>query len=230
LIHFVAETGSTNADLFARAAAAEGEWLVARRQSAGRGRTGRTWNDGAGNFMGSTVARLGPGDPPPQTLALVSGLAVFETVAALPEAPAGLMLKWPNDLLVRGAKLAGVLLEREGARVVVGIGVNLARAPDLAERSTASLAAAPPLEDFAGALAATFAALLARWHGGDWPALRQAWLACAHPEGTRLSVHDSGGARVFGTFAGLAADGAALLRLAEGTTRAIHAGDLEMGA
>ena len=63
MIRFVPETGSTNADLLALSAdAREGDWLVARRQSAGRGRAGRAWEDGAGNFMGSTVVALRPGD------------------------------------------------------------------------------------------------------------------------------------------------------------------------
>jgi BirA family biotin operon repressor/biotin-[acetyl-CoA-carboxylase] ligase len=232
IVRFVAETGSTNADLLALGAQArEGEWLVARRQTAGRGRAGREWEDGAGNFMGSTVVGLSPGDPQPQTLALVTGLAVSEAVAAVPGAPAGLMLKWPNDLLVAGAKIAGILLERSGERVVVGIGVNLARAPGLAGRVTTALAAhgaVITLEAFAGLLAGRFAARLAEWRGGAWPSLRAAWLARAHPPGTPLEVRDRDGAPIRGVFAGLGEDGAALLRLADGGTRAIHAGDIEM--
>ena len=80
MIRTVAQTGSTNADLAARLAAGdvvpEGDWLVADRQTAGRGRQGRPWSDGAGNFMGSTVVHPGPGDPPVPTLALVAGLGV----------------------------------------------------------------------------------------------------------------------------------------------------------
>ncbi|HNJ48148.1 MAG TPA: biotin--[acetyl-CoA-carboxylase] ligase, partial [Novosphingobium sp.] len=102
MIRFIPETGSTNADLAARLSAGEavpeGEWLVADRQSAGRGRQGRTWFDGMGNFMGSTVVRPGPGDPPISTLALVAGLAVHETVAPLIPPPQRAMLKWPNDV------------------------------------------------------------------------------------------------------------------------------------
>ena len=136
MIRILAETGSTNADLLALGRdAREGDWLVARRQTAGRGRAGRQWEDGAGNFMGSTVVVLRPGDPLPQTLALVAGLATAEAIAAVPRAPDA-MLKWPNDLLVDGAKLAGILLERAGETVVIGIGVNLIRAPAVAGRAT----------------------------------------------------------------------------------------------
>jgi BirA family biotin operon repressor/biotin-[acetyl-CoA-carboxylase] ligase len=232
LIRFVAETGSTNADLLALGDdAREGEWLVALRQSAGRGRAGRGWEDGAGNFMGSTVVRLQSGDPPAHTLALVTGLAVFETVAAMSGAPAGLQLKWPNDVLVDGAKLAGVLLERQRDTVVVGVGVNLARAPELADRRATSLAgltAAPDVRAFAEHLAHRFAVLLDAWRAGKWGELRARWLANAHPEGTPLAVRDRDGAPISGVFAGLGAEGAALLRLADGTTQPIHAGDVEL--
>jgi BirA family transcriptional regulator, biotin operon repressor / biotin---[acetyl-CoA-carboxylase] ligase len=234
LIRFVAETGSTNADLLAAGdAAGEGTWLVARRQSAGRGRLGRAWNDGAGNFMGSTVVRLWPSDPPAQTLALAAGLAAHQAVAALPGAPGELLLKWPNDLRVGVAKLGGILLERHGERVVIGIGINLAQAPALPDRPTAAFAdfaPAPTVEDFAALLAARLALVLGRWHGGDWPGLRHEWLAHAHPAGTALELRDGDRRPIAGTFAGLGEDGAAHLRLADGGTRAIHAGDVELVA
>lgn len=231
MIRFVAETGSTNADLLALGRdAREGDWLVARRQTAGKGRAGRRWEDGAGNFMGSTVVALRPGDPLPHTLALVTGLAAAEAVAAVPGAPQ-VMLKWPNDLLVAGAKLAGILLERASNIVVIGVGVNLLRAPAVPDRATTALAdhnAAIGPDEFAELLADRFAAALARWHDGEWDGLRAAWLARAHPPGTRLSVSDRDGRALAGTFTGLGADGAALLRLADGTVRPIHAGDVEM--
>ena len=231
MIRFVAETGSTNADLLALGAnAREGDWLVARRQGAGRGRAGRAWEDGAGNFMGSTVVALRPGDPAPQTLALVAGLAAWEAVTAFASA-LDVKLKWPNDLLVGSAKLAGILLERAGEIVVIGIGVNLARAPLVPGRTVSALAehgvAATP-DAFADRLADRFAAQLAAWRAGDWPRQRDLWLARAHPDGTPLEAKDRGGASIAGTFAGLGADGAALLRLADGSTRPIHAGDVEL--
>lgn len=231
MIRILAETGSTNADLLALGRdALEGDWLVARRQTAGKGRAGRQWEDGADNFMGSTVVALRPGDPPAHTLALVTGLAVAEAVGAIPGAPE-VMLKWPNDLLVDGAKLAGILLERAGDHVVIGIGVNLLRAPEVLGRKTTSLAdhgASIDPGDFSDLLSDSFAAALARWRGGQWDALRAAWLACAHPLDTPLSVNDRDGQPIIGAFAGLGADGAALLRLADGSLRPIHAGDVEL--
>jgi BirA family biotin operon repressor/biotin-[acetyl-CoA-carboxylase] ligase len=233
LIETVAEIASTNSALLARLAAGEplheGHWLIADRQTAGRGRAGRAWNDGLGNFMGSSVAQLVPGDPPAPTLALVAGVALHRTLAAFgPIADMG--LKWPNDVLVAGAKLAGILLERQGDAVVIGIGVNLASAPPLADRPTVALAdcRTPIARDaFAQALAAEWHGALTLWHGHGWPALRQEWQTRAHPEGTMLSVRAPDASVIVGAFAGLAPDGAALLRLADGQVRAIHAGDIE---
>lgn len=235
MIETVPELPSTNAALLARLGGGgqpgEGDWLVADRQTAGRGRAGRAWSDGAGNFMGSTVAWLRPGDPIAPTLALVAGLAVYGAVDAVATGIRDLSLKWPNDLLVDGAKLAGILLERQGEGVVVGIGVNLAQAPEVPGRRTASLTVlgyAVPRDLFAEALAGAWNSLLARWHAGDWPALRAEWLERAHAEGTAVSVRDAGGEPITGTFAGIDAHGIALLRLADGTVRAIAAGDVEL--
>ncbi|GGD93017.1 biotin--[acetyl-CoA-carboxylase] ligase [Tsuneonella deserti] len=236
MISTVPETGSTNGDLAAAIArgdfVSEGDWLVADRQTAGRGRQGRQWFDGSGNFMGSTVVRPAPHDPPAPTLALMTGLAVYETIAPLLADPGALSLKWPNDLLIGRAKLAGILLERAGDAVIVGIGVNLAAAPQVDGRDTIALAALGPVpdrDDFAASLAASFDLELARWRSvGIEPLLRR-WQAVAHAPGTTLRVHEPGGGEIGGTFAGLAGDGSLLLRLEDGTTRPIHAGDVSIG-
>jgi BirA family biotin operon repressor/biotin-[acetyl-CoA-carboxylase] ligase len=235
LIKVVAEIASTNSALLARAAAGEapreGHWLVADRQTGGRGRAGRVWTGGHGNFMGSTAVNLRASDGQPQTLALVAGVATHRALMAVAPGLAGLALKWPNDLLVDGAKLGGILLERQGDVVVAGIGVNLAEAPDVPDRATVSLAGLgheAMRDTFAEALAEAWAADLARWHGGGWPALREDWLARAHPSGTLLSVHDARLGPIIGAFAGLDEGGAVLLRLADGAVRAIHAGDVEL--
>lgn len=233
LIRTVSETGSTNADLLAALRAGErigeGDWLVAERQTAGRGRQGREWFDGAGNFMGSTIVRLAPGDPPPASFALAAGLALYEAVSTLLLDPAPLHLKWPNDLTYAGAKLAGVLLERERDALVVGVGVNLAHAPVIAERSTVALAALGPAPDrdlFAIAVAASFTTELERWRSYGLDPLTRRWQAAAHPPGTSLTVAPPGETLLTGSFEGLAEDGALRLRLADGSTRVMHAGDV----
>ena len=236
MIRIVAETGSTNADLISairgRELVAEGNWLVADRQTAGRGRQGRQWFDGSGNFMGSTVVRPGPSDPPAPTLALLAGMALYETIAPLLSDPSTLSLKWPNDLLIGRAKLAGILLEREDDAVVVGIGVNLAAAPQVEGRETAALSAlgpAPQRNAFAEALAAAFDRELERWRTVGLEPLLRRWRGVGHTEGSPLSVHEPDGSTVSGAFAGLAPDGSLLLRLEDGTVRPIHAGDVSLG-
>ena len=210
--------------------ASEGEWLVARHQEAGRGRHGRRWNTLNGNYFGSTLVVLRPADPPAPSLALVAGLALLEAVeAAAPGAP--LSLKWPNDLMLGSAKLAGILLERSGDRIVAGFGVNLAAAPDIPGRPTAALELAVPItpDAFAPLLADQFERLLGAWRQADSSAIARAWLARAHPLGTPLSVHTDAATRVSGTFAGIEEDGALRLRRGDGVIDTIRAGDVTLG-
>lgn len=234
-MNFVPETGSTNADLAARLARGdtvrEGDWLVAQRQSAGRGRLGRAWFDGLGNFMGSTVVHLAAGDPPPGTLALAAGLAVHGAVSDHVPPPHLALLKWPNDVMIGAAKLSGILLERAGDAVIVGIGVNLAVAPEVEGRQTTALAAFGPPPDwraFAENLARAFAADLERWRGFGTELLVRRWLGAAHPRGTPLVVGEPGEEPLQGRFDGLSGDGALQLRLADGTTRIINAGEVRL--
>ena len=207
--------------------ATEGDWLIALEQHAGKGRQGRGWTSAAGNFYGSTLVHLRAGDPPPQTLSLISGLALAEAVdAGAPAQP--LMLKWPNDVLLLGKKLAGILLERAGDRVVVGFGVNLAVAPELRGRQCASLEGIISPQAFAPLLAASFARLLGLWRESEPGMIVQAWLARAHPLGTRLRVHSSSEELVSGRFDGLEADGALRLRRDDGALEIVRAGDVEL--
>ncbi len=229
LIRVVEETGSTNADMLALAAAgaSEGAWLRAERQTAGKGRQGRAWESPVGNFYGSTLVRLRPTDPPAPTLALVTAVALEEAVRVF--LPTGATIKWPNDLLIDGAKLSGVLLERAGDAVVVGIGVNLAHHPDLPDRPATSLSAQGAVVDattFAEVLAESFARWLSRWRAEGLEPVRQRWLARAHPTGTALTARLPHGTAHDGLFDGLSTDGALILRLADGSRHVIHAGDV----
>lgn len=193
----------------------------------GRGRQGRSWVSSAGNFYGSTLVELRPGDPPGQTLSLIAGLALIEALdVAVPGEP--LMLKWPNDLLLLGRKLSGILLERSGDRVVVGFGVNLASAPELTGRDCASLSGRVTPEAFAPLLAASFERLLKLWRESEPLLLAQSWLARAHPLGTPLTVHSSSDEMVSGRFDGVEADGALRLRSDDGRLEIVRAGDVEL--
>lgn len=235
MIAFIPETASTNGDLAARLARGdtvpEGDWLVADRQSSGRGRQGRAWLDGQGNFMGSTVVHARASDPPLPSLALVAGLAVHSAVSALLPLPHRAEIKWPNDVLVGMGKLAGVLLESAGQGVVVGVGVNLAHAPEVPGRETVALAQFGPAPDrdmFAQSLAGEFAAELDLWRRAGLDSLIARWTAAAHAPGTRLLVGEPGEEPLAGQFAGLDAGGALILALPDGTKRTIQAGEVRL--
>ena len=213
--------------MLARAAAGaahEGDWLVADTQTDGRGRQGRAWTSPPGNLYASGLVELRFGDPPAPTLALVAGIAAHDALA-LPE----LLLKWPNDLIVDAAKLAGILLERQGDAVVVGVGVNLAHHPDLPGRPATSLATfGVALEPGQAAtrLAEAMTRWLAIWRAQGLAPIRAAWLERAHPLGTPLSAALPDGSRIDGIFTGLTDDCALQLRLGSGEVRVIHAGDV----
>jgi BirA family biotin operon repressor/biotin-[acetyl-CoA-carboxylase] ligase len=232
-IEFVAQTGSTNMDLLGRIARGEavpeGYWLVADRQTEGRGRQGRSWLDAPGNFMGTTVVNMQPSDPLPASLSFVAAMAAYEVVVNHLAAPQSLVIKWPNDLMLGGAKLSGILLERVGNAAVIGIGVNLAAAPQLADRTTRHLAETGPAPDrdtFARDLATSFDRELDRWRQFGLDPLFARLLAASYPLGSVLTVHGADGTWVTGEFCGLESDGALRLRLSDGTICAIHAGDI----
>ena len=131
--------------------------------------------------------------------------------------------------MLDGAKLAGILLERERDAIIVGIGVNLAAAPQLPDRRTVALAeigVTPDRDTFARSLAECFDREVERWRTYGLEPLVRRWESVAHAFGTPLTVQPPGEGRIDGTFDGLGADGALSLRLADGSTRAIHAGDV----
>tara|TARA_B100000678_G_scaffold263557_1_gene246449 strand:- start:449 stop:1153 length:705 start_codon:yes stop_codon:yes gene_type:complete len=230
VIRTVAETGSTNADMaaLAKAGAAEGDWLRAERQTAGRGRQGRQWASEPGNLYASTLVRLRRGDPSPPTLGFVAAVALHEAVAAYLDEGRG-FLKWPNDLLVDGAKLSGILLERSQDAVIIGFGVNLAHHPtgiDRVATSFAALGAVVTPDIFLETLAETLRRWVAIWRAQGFAPVRNRWLAKAHDQGTALAVRQSDGPPLQGLFCGIDNDGALILRLADGARHVIHAGDV----
>jgi BirA family transcriptional regulator, biotin operon repressor / biotin---[acetyl-CoA-carboxylase] ligase len=228
-IRTVPETASTNDDVaaLAQAGAAEGLWLRAERQTAGRGRQGRGWVSPAGNLYASTLVRLHPADPPAPSLALVAAVALAETVEAFGVAA---QIKWPNDLLIDGAKLSGILLERTGDAVVIGLGVNLAHHPDDIDRIATSLATilghAPDPDAFLVTLAESFSRWLYRWRSEGLASVRARWLEKAHPIGAPLTARLPDGSSLDGLFDGLDQTGALRLRLADGHVHVIHAADV----
>lgn len=230
-IRLVAVTASTNDDMktLAVEGVPEGVWLRAERQTAGRGRMGRDWEGEAGNLFASTLVRIASNDAPPPTLALVIAVAAHRALEDFTGA-GRLQIKWPNDVMAGHAKLCGVLMERVGDAVVIGIGVNVAAAPEIPGRETACLhdlgAGACDAASVLEVIAARFAEELLRWRTYGVELVVRAWLERAHTPGTALSVHLPDGESVTGVFDTLAPDGTLILRLADGGSRAIHAGDV----
>jgi BirA family biotin operon repressor/biotin-[acetyl-CoA-carboxylase] ligase len=229
---------STNAEAHRRAAAGERGplWIIAGRQEAGRGRSGRDWSSPAGNL--SATLLFTPSATPAACyhhVSFLSAVAVWDALIAGGADEKFLQLKWPNDLMLAGAKLGGILVESsryDGDDVIiVGIGVNLAVSPPVPGRSVTHLSALGPLitpADLLSDLAPAMTRWLAIWRGGSgFDAIRAAWLERAHPPGQSLSVktHDT---EYRGTFEGLDVDGGLRLRTAEGNIMALDHGDVAL--
>ena len=220
--------GSTNDWLAARPDAPDGLWVRADRQTAGRGRRGRVWASAGGNVFASVLVRRQPGEGPAQQLSFVAAVALDRALQRWVPA-AALALKWPNDVLLGGVKVSGILLEGSGDATIIGFGVNLIDYPSDSERPATALSAlgyaTPGAHDFTLALMAAFAEVRALWRDAGFAAIRAAWLARAAGLGAPL-VARLGTETLTGTFAGLDADGALRLAFDDGSSRAIHAGEV----
>jgi BirA family biotin operon repressor/biotin-[acetyl-CoA-carboxylase] ligase len=224
--------GSTNdeARRLAQEGAAHGTVVQADEQTAGRGRLTRRWFSPPGNLYLSVLLRYDI--PPVRTaeLSFLAALAVADTVDALLPKHIRAVLKWPNDVLVEGGKISGILLEQADGAMIIGIGLNVLVAPDNAVYPTTTIAARGGVASVDGArtiLLQRMELLLGVWEAGGFPPIRSAWLARSHPIGERLRV-TAGGRRAEGVFVGLDADGALLLDTDAGRERVV-AGDVGVG-
>lgn len=234
------EIDSTNAEGLRRALAGDRgpTWILAHAQRAGRGRSGRAWATEPGNLFASLVVSV---DAPPATagqLSLVAGIAVVDAISRAGSV-AGLRLKWPNDILVGAAKVGGILVEstsrpsQPGLVAVIGIGLNLAAAPqDLGRTATFlahhGLSLSP--RDALCFLAQTMNERISNWNGGEgFAAVRADWLERAGPIGEALSVNAAQGS-TSGTFAGLSDDGALLVDVPDGRQLSFSFGDVTLAA
>jgi BirA family biotin operon repressor/biotin-[acetyl-CoA-carboxylase] ligase len=230
------EIDSTNAEARRRAdAGARGPlWITATRQTAGRGRRGRSWETGSGNLAATLLMVTDKPAAEAAQISFVAALAVADLAGAY--VPASLVtLKWPNDPMIAGRKTSGILVESGshaggGLWLAVGVGVNLATPPLVSERPATAFAehmrAPPPapieaLAELAGAFA--------RWHDlwerlGFAP-IAEAWTARAHGLGQPCTARLSD-ETIAGIAEGLDADGALRLRTAGGSVRRITAGDV----
>ena len=162
-------------------------WILALEQTAARGRRGRSWTTPRGNFAATLMM---PRKEPPGVAALrsfVTSLALFRAFVAVTGREDAFALKWPNDVLLRGGKVAGILLESVGDHLAIGIGVNLAHAPEASTLETRALpavtlreaGASVTAEDFLDVLAQEYAGLEDQFTTYGFAAIRSAWLAHA---------------------------------------------------
>lgn len=233
------ETDSTNAEARRRADAGDTGplWIVARRQTLGRGRRGREWVSDPGNLAASLLLTTTKAPVEAAQVTFVAALAVADLLDAF-VGPDSVTIKWPNDVLIKGAKASGILVESgmHGSGrlwLAVGIGVNLAHAPRDTERPATSVAAhlrpdiayAPQIETAAEVLSESFSVWLDRWEGLGFQPVLDAWMART-PGLDQPCVARLGHETVMGIAEGVAPDGALRMRLADGSLRLISAGDV----
>ncbi|MFN3348525.1 biotin--[acetyl-CoA-carboxylase] ligase [Pseudorhodoplanes sp.] len=229
---------STNSEALRQARSGERGplWIVAREQTAGRGRRGRQWMSAKGNLMASLLLALPVTPAVAATLGFVASLAVSQTCRELTSPKVHFSLKWPNDVLADGGKVAGLLLESEAhaddLAVAVGFGVNLAEAPSGMPYPAQSLAAlghvVTPEEAFSR-LTDAWLSYAALWNEGlGFDAIREAWLAQARGIGQAISVR-TGERMESGIFETLDEEGRLILRKTDGMIRVFTAGDVYFG-
>lgn len=236
LLHF--ETlNSTNEEAQRQlAAGAEGPlWISTDVQTAGRGRSGRHWLSPKGNVYASLLLCLKVTPPVATQLSFVAALAAYDAVARHldPARLDALRLKWPNDVLLDGAKLAGVLIESaaaprgKGLAIIAGTGINVSDAPAGTGRAVATLGAPPhACAAVFQSLRQSFAVWLARWdEGAGFAEIRQVWLSRAFALNEPISVNLNGSS-IRGTFRGIGQTGALQLETGPGAVLTVNAGDV----
>jgi BirA family biotin operon repressor/biotin-[acetyl-CoA-carboxylase] ligase len=186
-------------------------WVRADVQTQGRGRRDRKWVSSSGN-LSATLLLPNATDPSQSALhGFAASLAIADTLAAYdPVLP--ITLKWPNDVLVGGAKISGLLIEREPEALLIGIGINLVSHPDNIPYPATHLLGMMKPE------------ILETLREQGFEPIRKDWLARAHHLGKTVVVNG-----LTGTFTGLAPDGALCLTLPDGTKSRVHAGDVAFG-
>ena len=239
-IEVVAETGSTNADLLARVDTLDGPLLrIAGNQTAGRGRAGRSWLSAPGAALMFSLAWRFKGPLHRMTgLPMAVGVALAETIAAL---GVPVQIKWPNDLLRDGKKLAGILVETQTARrdsggdavwAVIGVGINLLMPDELEEQIGRAVAAAPWLakmdrNELMAALLSRLAAVLAEFDDTGFAPFAERWNLLHAWQGQDVVILDHGQVLQQGRAAGVDAIGRLMLDTEHGRVEVLS-GDVSL--
>lgn len=216
---------STNAEALRRAAegAPHGTVVTAEEQTAGRGRRGRSWLPAPGNLYMTVLVRPPEGCATAQ-LSFVAAVALGEAL----DPETDFRFKWPNDLLVGGRKIAGILIEADEGAAAVGIGVNAARTPDGVSDTAADLGGRVDAPGLCAKACTAFEAWYRRWLEEGFGPVREAWLSRAIGIGEDVAARSARGT-VTGRFDRLTAEGALVLVDASGTEREISAGEIFFG-
>ena len=214
------------------------EWIMAHTQTAARGRRGRAWANPTGNLAATLVLR--PAEEPARVAlrSFVAALALFDACIEVTGRPDGFALKWPNDVLLNGGKLAGILLESAGqgtamAYLAIGIGVNLAQAPDAGDVEPGAMRPVSLLsetganvdpETFLTHLAACYDRYERQFQTYGFDPIRRAWLARAAKLGETITARTTT-SETTGTFQTIDEQGNLVLQTAKGTVN-IPAADI----
>lgn len=229
------ETGSTNDEALRRATMGERApfWLTAGVQSQGKGRRGRTWISEAGNLFATLIYPVLSLPTQIGGLPLVSAVVVHDTLSELVAGKVPIRIKWPNDILVDGQKLCGILIEQHQidnqALVAIGIGINIRTRPEIANYPTACLADIDPhisTETIWPALAANFEVWFDIWRKDNgFGAIRATWLDRAAGLGETISIAGETSSKA-GIFQTLDENGYLVLRHESGELERISTGDV----
>lgn len=228
--HVLDRVDSTNAEALRLASHLSGPtWIMARRQEAGRGRRGRAWTDPPGNFAATLLLKPAEGPAAAAQLSFVAALSVHDALLRLCGPSLALALKWPNDVLLNGGKLSGILLESSGSAgrvtaLAVGIGVNLAAAPEpdqldaqavrpVSLKGETGLVVTP--DEFLDALASCFDQWRRQLRDYGFGPIRNAWMARAARLGETI-VARVGSAEITGRFEGIDETGSLVLTTPRG--------------
>lgn len=212
----------------ARSGAVEGTVIVAKHQTAGRGRNGNKWETLTGNLVTSFILRPTIELAQAAQYSFLIAISLNRALNEFLEEPHSILNKWPNDILVDGKKIAGILLEVEGEALIIGIGVNIASAPvdrvflhQVARERVSS-------EDFLQVMLANIHAVLEEYERDGFDGMREEWLE--HAANLHQTILAQLPNETFsGVFEGLDVDGALRLRLANGEIKVIHSGEIFFG-
>ena len=203
--------------------------LVAEEQLQGRGRGGNAWSSPPGNFYGTFAIRAEKPDPEMAQMSFVAALALAQVLEGLGLKP---QLKWPNDILIKGAKISGILLEKHGSILLVGMGINVQDHPGKPDYPTTSLRdldVALEVSELAAQLSEAVSTHFDTWVRAGFAPVRDAWIARAYGLNGQIRVRLAGQVERQGVFRGLDTDGALQLETSDGL-EAIHAGEVYFNA